>query len=96
VTNIAKILDKSEDFIMVIFQQTNFQSFGLNTIKPSIYIELKNVGDLSADITNFLSRTISELFVEVINLDPTRLYIEFQSSKRHQWGWNRKTFHTPE
>ena len=96
VSHVASTLDKSEDFVMVIFQQTNFQSFGYNSIKPSIYTEFKNVGDLSPEITHCLPSLITELFVKTIKLDPTRLYIEFQSAERHRWGWNGKTFYIPE
>jgi phenylpyruvate tautomerase PptA (4-oxalocrotonate tautomerase family) len=87
-STIATTLGKSEDFIMVIFQHTIFQSFGSNAEEPSVYIEFKNVGNLSG--------IISELFVKFTDLDPSRMYIEFQPTERHLWGWNGKTLHIPE
>ena len=95
-STVASTLGKSEDFIMVIFQHTTFQSFGSNAEEPSVYIEFKNVGNLSPDITTRLSGIISELFAKFTDLDPSRMYIEFQPTERHLWGWNGKTFHISE
>ena len=95
-STVASTLGKSEDFIMVIFQHTTFQSFGSNAEEPSVYIEFKNVGNLSPDITTRLSGIISELFAKFTDLDPSRMYIEFQPTERHLWGWNGKTLHISE
>lgn len=95
-STVASTLGKSEDFIMVIFQHTTFQSFGSNAEEPSVYIEFKNVGNLSLDITTRLSGIISELFAKFTDLDPSRMYIEFQPTERHLWGWNGKTLHISE
>lgn len=95
-STVASTLGKSEDFIMVIFQHTTFQSFGSNAEEPSVYIEFKNVGNLSHDITTRLSGIISELFAKFTDLDPSRMYIEFQPTERHLWGWNGKTLHISE
>jgi len=95
-STVASTLVKSEDFIMVIFQHTTFQSFGSNAEEPSVYIEFKNVGNLSPDITTRLSGIISELFAKFTDLDPSRMYIEFQPTERHLWGWNGKTLHISE
>ena len=95
-STVASTLGKSEDFIMVIFQHTIFQSFGSNAEEPSVYIEFKNVGNLSPDITTRLSGIISELFAKFTDLDPSRMYIEFQPTERHLWGWNGKTLHISE
>jgi phenylpyruvate tautomerase PptA (4-oxalocrotonate tautomerase family) len=95
-STIATTLGKSEDFIMVIFQHTIFQSFGSNAEEPSVYIEFKNVGNLSPDVTTRLSGIISELFEKFTDLDPSRMYIEFQPTERHLWGWNGKTLHISE
>ena len=95
-STVASTLGKSEDFIMVIFQHTTFQSFGSNAEEPSVYIEFKNVGNLSPNITTRLSGIISELFAKFTDLDPSRMYIEFQPTERHLWGWNGKTLHISE
>jgi phenylpyruvate tautomerase len=91
---VGKTLGKSEDFVMIIFQRTELQSFGLDSTTPSLFIELKNVGTLSPETTNILSAKITELCIGFIDVEPTRIYLEFQESERHLWGWNAKTFST--
>jgi phenylpyruvate tautomerase PptA (4-oxalocrotonate tautomerase family) len=91
---VGKTLVKSEGFVMVIFQQTELQSFGLDSTTPSLFIELKNVGTPSPEITNILSAKITELCIGLINVEPSRIYLEFQESERHLWGWSGKTFST--
>lgn len=89
---VAETLSKSEDFVMIVFQKTELQSFGIDSITPSIYVELKNVGILLPETTCILSSKITDLFVNILNIESSRIYIEFQESKRHHWGWNGKTF----
>ena len=89
---IAEILSKSEDFVMVIFQKTEFQSFGLNSVQPSLYLELKNVGILRPDDTRKLTSNITDLCTQFLEVQANRIYIEYQESERHHWGWDSKTF----
>lgn len=89
---VAESLSKSEDFVMIVFQKTELQSFGNDSITSSIYVELKNVGTLHPETTCTLSSKITELLVNVLNVESSRIYIEFQASERHHWGWNGKTF----
>ena len=65
-------------------------------LRTFMYIEFKNVGDLSPEMTTRLSALIADLFEKVIDLNPSRMYIEFQPTERHLWGWNGKTFHIPD
>tara|TARA_B110000305_G_scaffold200153_1_gene227220 strand:- start:529 stop:882 length:354 start_codon:yes stop_codon:yes gene_type:complete len=88
---IAKTLGKSEEFVMIIFERTVLQSFGTDTISPSLYIEVKNVGVLSPQITSILSSGITQICSKSIEVKPSRIYLEFQESERHLWGWNGST-----
>ena len=89
---IAEILSKSEDFVMVIFQRTEFQSFGLDSVQPSLYLEFKNVGALRPDDTRQLTSCMTDLCTQLIEVQANRIYIEYQESERHHWGWARNTF----
>lgn len=89
---IAEILSKSEDFVMVIFQKSEFQSFGMDSVKPSLYLEFKNVGVLRPDDTRQLTSSITDLCTQLIEVQANRIYIEYQESERHHWGWGGKTF----
>jgi phenylpyruvate tautomerase PptA (4-oxalocrotonate tautomerase family) len=89
---LSSVLGKSEDFIMVIFQKTESQSFGCDLSLPSLYAEVKNVGFISTEISNQLSMDLTNALVESFDVSASRIYIEFQESARHHWGWNGKTF----
>ena len=59
---VSSILNKSIDYVMVIFDKSNFQSFGGDST-ISLYIEVKNVGELSADITKKKVRHLHTCFL---------------------------------
>ena len=60
--------------------------------KNCAYVEIKNVGDISADTARKISRQLCVLMEEVLGIDPKKTYLEFQESKRHLWGWAGKNF----
>jgi len=91
---LSSVLNKSEEYIMTIFPEIKYQSFAKDSFNLSVYIEIKNVGELIPDITSTLSSKITVAICEITNVGPSRVYIEFQQSERHMWGWNGKTFHS--
>jgi len=91
---LSTALNKSEDYIMTVFQETKYQSFANNHSDPSVYMEIKNVGNLGPEVTSDLASKLTDLIESTLNISPTRVYIEFQQSERHLWGWNGKTFHS--
>jgi len=91
---LSTALNKSEDYIMTVFQETKYQSFANNHTDPSVYLEIKNVGELTPDLTSVLAPKLTKVFHSTLNISPSRMYIEFQQSERHLWGWNGKTFHS--
>ena len=91
---LSSVLNKSEEYIMTIFPEIKYQSFAKDSFNLSVYIEIKNVGELIPDITSTLSSKITDAICEITNVVATRVYIEFQQSERHMWGWNGKTFHS--
>ena len=91
---LSTALNKSEDYIMTVFQETKYQSFANNHSDPSVYMEIKNVGNLAPEVTSDLASKLTDLIESTLNISPSRVYIEFQQSERHLWGWNGKTFHS--
>ena len=89
---LSSALGKSSDFVMVIVEESMSASFGGNLTDPCAYLEVKNVGELSPEITGELSRRLGELVQKEFGVPLDRIYIEFQESKRHLWGWPGKTF----
>ena len=85
-------IGKSLDYCMVMVKEGCRLSFGQEWNHPSAYMEVKNVGTLPPELTSRLSGKLSELIEESIRVPRDRIYIEFQESQRHLWGWNGSTF----
>ena len=88
---VAQCIGKSEDFVLTIFNPNTSMRFGAKA-GISAYGEVKNVGVLSPDTTNQITGFITEILSTRLKISPEQLYIEFQESERHLWGWNGKTF----
>ena len=92
----AKILSeeigKSIDFVMVILHSGCSLSFAQDSQTPCAYLEVKNVGKLPGEKTQRLSNKLTSLICDKLRVRPEQIYIEFQESERHLWGWNGATF----
>jgi phenylpyruvate tautomerase PptA (4-oxalocrotonate tautomerase family) len=88
---VAQCIGKSEDFVLTIFNPNTSMQFGAKA-GISAYCEVKNVGVLSPDTTDKIASFITEILSTKLKISPEQLYIEFQESERHLWGWNGKTF----
>ena len=91
-TALSSILQKSRDFVMSILELGQDMSFAGNSSASCAYVEIKNVGTMNPEISLELSKEITRNLNEHLGVDPKRIYIEFQQSERHLWGWNSKTF----
>ena len=89
---LSDTLSKSVQYCMVILNTKGSHSFAQDHTTPSAYLEVKNVGKLTPEITAKLSAMLTKMITEQLLVDPARIYIEFQESERHLWGWNGKTF----
>ena len=88
---IARSIGKSEDFVLTIFNPNTSMRFGAKA-GVSAYCEVKNVGVLSPDTTDQIAGFITGILSTNLKVSPEQVYIEFQESERHLWGWNGKTF----
>ena len=92
----AKILShelgKSLEYVMVVVNAGSSISFAQDSSKPSAYLEVKNIGELSPAVTAKLSMQLCELISQKLGVETNRIYIEYQEAQRHQWGWSGQTF----
>ena len=88
---ISNVIGKSKDFIMTVFHAGVSIRFG-QTDQLAAYCEFKNVGTLSSKVTDELSRLLCPLLTTKLDLNSKAIYIEFQESERHLWGWDSSTF----
>ena len=89
---ISEDIGKSLDFVMILIDTNQSIYFASNDDLPAAYLELKNIGTMSPELTNLLANKLCNKVKEVIGVPENRVYIEFQESARHHWGWNGKNF----
>jgi phenylpyruvate tautomerase len=84
-------LGKPEPYVMVALQPRAEMSFG-GTTRPACYAELKNIGTLSPERVEQLSRLLCTELAAAFGVDQDRIYIEFTNTDGALWGWNGGTF----
>jgi len=89
---LSEELGKSIKYVMVLVESSVSISFSGDSESPCAYLEVKNVGNLSPPVTEKISGRLSGLCAEMLAIEEARVYIEFQQSDRHMWGWNGTTF----
>jgi phenylpyruvate tautomerase PptA (4-oxalocrotonate tautomerase family) len=88
---LSQELGKSKEFIVTLIHDSVALEFGQSEA-PCAYVEVKSVGTLSPEQTTAMSDRICNSLQQILSIPPDRIYIEFQESPRHLWGWNGKTF----
>ena len=89
---LSRILQKSRDYVMSLLELGQDMSFAGNSSASCAYVEIKNVGTIKPEISLEISQEITRILNKHLGVDPKRVYIEFQQSERHLWGWAGKTF----
>ncbi|MDT8377072.1 MAG: phenylpyruvate tautomerase MIF-related protein [Mariprofundaceae bacterium] len=89
-SRIATALGKPESYVMVMVADNQEMLFAGNS-EPLAYVELKSLGLTTAQ-TATLSENICEFLSTELEINPSRIYIEFASPEREMFGWNGGTF----
>jgi phenylpyruvate tautomerase len=89
---LAEELNKSIQYVMVVINHGCKMSFAGDAEQPSAYLEVKNVGGLTPVKTQSISSRLTSFCASGLKIKPERIYIDFQQSERHMWGWNGNTF----
>jgi phenylpyruvate tautomerase PptA (4-oxalocrotonate tautomerase family) len=87
---IATALGKPEGYVMVMVSDNQEMLFAGNH-EPLAYVELKSLALTTAQTTS-LSENICEFISTELEINPSRIYIEFASPEREMFGWNGGTF----
>jgi phenylpyruvate tautomerase PptA (4-oxalocrotonate tautomerase family) len=88
---LAERLGKSESWVMTCLMPQTRMTFG-GTDAPACYVEIKNLGKLSADTTQAISAELCDRLSTALGVPSGRIYIEFQESVPHLWGHDGETF----
>lgn len=90
-TKLAQHVGKPESYVMTAFESDVPMTFG-GTFDPVCYIEVKNIGGMSAAQTKSMSQDFCQAIAEKLGVAANRTYIEFAGAEGKMWGWNSGTF----
>ncbi len=82
---------KPERWVMTCLVPGLPMTFG-NDPAPAAFVAVKNVGSMSLQDTNVLSREICERISKALGVPFDRIYIDFADAVGAMWGWNGETF----
>lgn len=87
---VTAALGKPEGYVMVMVADNQEMLFAGNN-EPLAYVELKSLGLTTAQTTS-LSENLCQFISSELEINPSRIYIEFASPEREMFGWNGGTF----
>jgi hypothetical protein len=88
---LAQRFGKPERWVMTSLQAGQTMTFG-GTAAPAAFVAVKNVGKMTPDLTEQLSREISDRLAKGLDVPADRVYVEFVDAVGYLWGWNGETF----
>ena len=88
---VANRLGKPESYVMTAIEHPTLMTFG-GTTEPTCYVELKNVGRFTAEVTQRLSDELCERLSQGLGVQKNRIYIEFSDAEGYLWGHDGDTF----
>jgi len=87
----AAAFGKPERWVMTCLVPGLPMTFG-GTGAPAALVAVKNVGTMTGEQTNALSRDICERVSKALDIPFDRIYIDFADAVGSMWGWNGETF----
>jgi phenylpyruvate tautomerase PptA (4-oxalocrotonate tautomerase family) len=88
---VANRLGKPESYVMTSIEHPTLMTFA-GTPDPTCYVELKNVGRFTAELTHRLSDELCERLSQGLGVPKNRIYIEFTDAEGYLWGHDGETF----
>ena len=89
-TGLARLLGKSEQYVMVQLETDAALVFG-GSAEPCLLAEVASLG-LDEEASRAITPELCALLGAQMNVPPERIYIWYASPPRAFWGWNGKTF----
>ena len=88
---LAARLGKPEAYMMTSIESGLEMTFG-GTTGPACYVEVKNVGRFTPELTEQLSAGLCERLERALDVPKNRIYIEFSDAQGYLWGHDGQTF----
>lgn len=93
-TELGKIVDdipgKSENFLMVGFQDNFPLYFKGKKLDYGAFIEVKLFGSVAEDYLKTVTSEICDLYNSKLHIPPKSIYVKFEEVDN--WGWNGNNF----
>lgn len=88
--SISLIPGKSEQWLMVGFQDNYHLYFRGSSEEPAAFIEVQVFGDENPPAFEKLTGAITDIFCEVLHLHADHIYVKYEAVS--SWGWNGSNF----
>ena len=87
---ISLIPGKSEQLLMLRFEDNCRMYFGGTNDAPSAFVEVRILHDSTREAYESMTKAIMAILSEELAIDPARVYIKY--SPGDDWGWNGGNF----
>lgn len=88
--NISIIPGKTEDWLMIKFEDNCDLYFRASKELPSAFIEVKVFGDIKDIAARKMTEIICGIYEKELQIKQNRIYIKYEEVKK--WGWNGSNF----
>jgi phenylpyruvate tautomerase PptA (4-oxalocrotonate tautomerase family) len=87
---IELIPGKSENWLMLSFDDGSNMYFKGSSEKPLAFVEVKLFGKASADAYSKLTQAITQILSDELSITPDCIYVKYEEVTN--WGWNGNNF----
>jgi phenylpyruvate tautomerase PptA (4-oxalocrotonate tautomerase family) len=81
---------KSENWLMLSFDDNSSMYFKGSKERPLAFIEVKLFGKASSDAYKDLTKAITSIISEELSIQPDCIYVKYEEVST--WGWNGNNF----
>ena len=88
--NAFSIIGKSENWVMMNFEDNNRMYFGGKNDSPMAFFDISVFGGASSSAYNKLTERLMEILNLELGINKDKIYIKY--SETNNWGWNGSNF----
>ena len=88
---VAEALGKPERYVATCLMTQAAMTFA-GSAEPACLVELANIGALSPELTERMSRELCQRLGQALSVPVDRIYVRFSEIERHLWGRSSGTF----
>lgn len=88
--NAIQCLGKSEDWLMLSFEDNCNMYFKGDSSKPMAFVDVSVFGRSTDEGCLKMTERVCAVFSEVLAISPDMIYVKYSGTD--QWGWNNMNF----